>query len=77
MEEELKVAHVYEIRRRTCSLDKTSQGNQYTKYRLLEEGELWDNKVIAFDHPLRSYQKYLSEFYKDFPSLQSLPAEEQ
>jgi len=66
----MKLAHVYAINRRVCSLDKPMRrGGQYTKYRLLEESENWDNKVIAFDHPLRSYQRYLRALYERFPKL--------
>ena len=76
-EEEMKVAHVYELKRRACSLDSPMRkGGLYTKYRLLEESENWDNKVIAFEHPLRSYQTYLSSFYGGFPKLQSLQGDE-
>lgn len=45
-EEDFKVANIYEIRRRVCSLDTPlRKGRLYTKYRLLEEPDNWDNKV--------------------------------
>lgn len=69
-EEDFKVANIYEIRRRVCSLDAPLRnGRLYTKYRLLEEPDNWDNKVKAFEHPLRSYQKYLNLLYTDFAKI--------
>lgn len=63
-EEQMKVAHVYALSRRAFSLDRPfKSGSEYTKYRLLEEQENWDNKVIAFEHPTFVYRRYLKDLY--------------
>jgi hypothetical protein len=69
-EEDFKSAHVYNIKRNCCSLDQPFRsGRLYTKYRLLEEEDNWDNKVKAFEHPLWSYRKYLTSLYSGFTKV--------
>ena len=69
-EEEFKEAHVFKIRRNAISKERPFyKGNQYTKFRILEEPENWENRVIAFEHPLRSYKKYIREHASGFDQL--------
>lgn len=35
----------------------------------MDEAENRDNKIIAFKHPLRSYQNYLKVYQSDFEKL--------
>jgi hypothetical protein len=58
-EEVMKVAHVYQIKRRSFSFDKPFRKGRLYRYRLLEWDENYDDKVVAFVHPTRTYRRYL------------------
>jgi len=59
-EQQMKTAHVYEIKRRSNSMDKPFRKGRKYRYRLLEWGEDYDNKVVDFMHPTRRYKRYLN-----------------
>lgn len=55
-ENEFKNAHVFRLKRNAVSQSaRMYKSDKYTRFKIMDEPENRDDKIIAFLHPLRSY----------------------